>query len=372
MKLELLQCLRGIAALMVVLFHFSSFLEPVLPGSASWFSSGYLGVDIFFVLSGFIIYVSTEKPDARDGAVFLTRRICRVVLPAWAAMVISVLVMPPRLIELVKGVLFIPLTNAAPPGFGYSFLIVAWTLTYELIFYGLFALVLSFTAGRAKRGILVSGVLFLLVFAVQLASGSFTLNAQLGPVVGPAISLFPFQLLSLLGNPILLEFIVGIFLGWTFLRGYLHRPPLILSTAVGALAALVVISFQFRPGHGLSCGGLITTVIVVYTLLLQAKFQPNTTSPLGILSSQKAFAWCVFAGDISYSLYLIHPTVKALLIKLGGMSSIPSMSFLVALMLTLIGSVLFYRYVELPAQALGRHLSARRAVRQMGEAKIAN
>src|SRR5437588_6588643 len=115
MKLQFIQCLRGAAALMVVFFHFSIFLEPLVPGSVAVFSNGYLGVDIFFIISGFIIYVSTEKATAHNGAVFLARRICRVILPAWAAMFLSVVVTPPLFKDLLYGMFFIPLKNATPP-----------------------------------------------------------------------------------------------------------------------------------------------------------------------------------------------------------------------------------------------------------------
>jgi exopolysaccharide production protein ExoZ len=363
MKLEFIQCLRGIAALMVVFFHFSEFIEPAIPGSVAFFSHGRLGVDIFFVISGFIIYLSTEQDAARNGAVFLARRLCRVVLPAWAAMFLSVLVMPPYFRDLVMGLFFIPLQNTIPPTFGYSFLIVAWTLTYELVFYGVFALVLCTKTGRKHRGLTSAGALFGLVAVIQTLTYTFTLDAQNGPVVQLNAGYFPVQLISLLGNPILFEFVVGIIFGWAYLAGFFNRISPIAATVTGALIIFLVLKFQFRPGHGLSCGGLLATVLVMYVLAMQAEWdriqQAGTT--------QKVWKWLavpvILLGDISYSMYLVHPSVKSLLNKTisGGnqLSIITNWNFPIALAATLVLSIFFYRWIELPAQRFGRFVASR-------------
>jgi exopolysaccharide production protein ExoZ len=361
MKLEFVQCLRGVAALMVVFFHFSIFLEPIVPGSVALFSNGTLGVDIFFVVSGFIIYISTEPIAARNGAVFLARRLCRVVIPAWAAMFLSVLVMPPLFKDLVFGLFFIPLKNAAPPSFGYSFLIVAWTLTYELVFYGMFALVLCHAKGRRHRGLAAAGALIGVVAIVQVLTRTVTLDAQAGPIV-QLTSVLPIQLLSLLGNPILLEFVVGIFLGWAYLGGYFNRVSLWVATPATVFAVFLVLKFQFRPGHGLSCSGLFAALLVVYVLAMQAMWDRRRQE------SKSSQSWplvlpVIFLGDISYSLYLLHPSVKALLIKTGengaGLSAFTNWKFAIALVVTFLLSMIFYLGVELPAQRFGRFIASR-------------
>ena len=364
MKLEFIQVLRGIAALMVVFFHFAIFLEPVVPGSVAFFSNGYLGVDIFFVISGFIIYVSTERVASRDGVVFFVRRLCRVVLPAWCAMFLSVLVMPPMLKQLLLGLAFIPLQNSAPPGFGYSFLIVAWTLTYELIFYALFAAILSSTVGRRLRGLCVAAAIVGVVAAVQLSTHVFTLDAQAGPVVGLDVPFLPIQLLSLLGNPILLEFVVGIFFGWAYLAGYFQRCSLLATHLAVILTIFLVLKYQFRPGHGLSCGGLLSAIVVGYVLAIQGWWERVRNVGDIDRSAWKMVVWpAIFIGDISYSLYLIHPSVKALLIKVAGhwgrLGGMANWTFAIALVGTFLLSIFFYRWIELPAQRFGRFAASR-------------
>jgi peptidoglycan/LPS O-acetylase OafA/YrhL len=363
MKLEMVQSLRGLAAMMVVLMHFKIFLDPVAPGISSFLGHGYLGVDVFFILSGFIIYVSTAGPDARSSHVFLFRRFCRVVLPAWAAMMVAALVRPPHLKDLAYGFFFIPLENAIPPFFGYSFLIVAWTLTYELIFYTLFAAVLATPLGRRHRGLCASALLLACVCGIQLLQQCCTLDPQQGPLVMLKPSYLPGQLVSLLGNPILLEFAVGIFLGWAYLQGVFQRVSSWMLLVVGPLMFYLTIRFQFVEGHGLTRGGPLAAAIVCYALALQGWWLRRGAMRTAKMSSWWPIGWaCIFLGDISYSLYLIHPSIKAAMSRYDGWpTALPAVygKFALALLVTVLLSTLFYRWIELPAQKLGRNLSVR-------------
>lgn len=359
-KLEVLQVLRGVAALLVVLLHFKEFLLPAFPLASEWLGYGYIGVDIFFVISGFIIYVSTANPEARYSRNFLFRRFCRVVLPAWAAMVLAILVQPPYLRDLILGGLFIPLKNIDPPFYGYSFLIVAWTLTYELIFYAIFALVLSTEVGRRFRGLITSAILLLLVSLAQ-SRACCSIDAQLAPLFVSGIANFPDQLVSLAGNPMLLEFIVGIFFGWVYLNRFVTARMagwILLSSPIGLY---VLGSTQFQSGHGLTRAGLLAAVIVIYALCYQVRRDVmHRESEMSLLGRARNFF--VYLGEISYSLYLVHPSIKVGLIKLGVLLGIEQLSwggFSSALLLTLLAAHFFYRWIELPSQRLGRHLSKR-------------
>lgn len=74
-KIYSIQYLRGIACLLVVLLHIKS-LMPV--EYRSLFSNGGIGVDIFFIISGFIIYYATSNPGEAKGNVYFTKRILRI------------------------------------------------------------------------------------------------------------------------------------------------------------------------------------------------------------------------------------------------------------------------------------------------------
>jgi peptidoglycan/LPS O-acetylase OafA/YrhL len=364
-KLETIHGLRGVAALMVVLMHFSNFLQPVAPQFSSFLSNGYLGVDVFFVISGFIIYISTQEASSRNSIGFLIRRFCRVALPAWAALMLAVLIQPPYLKDLILSVLFIPLQNDAPPYYGYSVLIVAWTLTYELFFYLLFSAALSFSFGRKHRGLVAA---FLIVVFVGLAQSQdcCSLDPYRAPLFVVGGGHFPSQLVSLAGNPILLEFAVGIFLAWAYVNRLFHRiePGALLLTAPFTL--FLIARFQYVHGHGLSRGGLLAAAMVFYVLCLQAWRDKRALADvrqrdrIGVIGRT-----VLYLGEISYSMYLVHPSIKSLMTKVLARATtlqtagIDACAFVFAILCTLACSALFYRWVELPAHRLGRTLAAR-------------
>lgn len=358
--------LRGVAALMVVLMHFSSFTQAVAPGLSTFLAKGYLGVDAFFVISGFIIYISTEEAAARDSVSFFIRRFCRVALPAWVALWLAVLVHPPYLRDLVFSALFIPLQNANPPFYGYSVLIVAWTLTYELFFYLLFATALSVRFGRAHRG-LVTVLLIVVLAALSQASNCCSLDPYQAPLSTLGGPHFPNQLISLGGNPITLEFAVGILLGWAYVNRWFERIGGARLLFAMPLVVGLIVSFQYNEGHGLNRGGLLAAAIVFFVLCLQATLDQR--GPARQSASQGRFYQAVLRlGEISYSMYLVHPCIKSLLARLLARAplahtpAVATLTFIVAILAALALSALFHRWVELPSQRLGRTLSGRWAV----------
>jgi len=356
-RLEIVQCVRGLAASMVVLLHFKDYLVTVAPGLSNFLSHGYLGVDVFFVVSGFIIYVSTANPAARAPGGFLLRRFCRVVLPAWVALLLMSLAKPPYLRDLVSSVFFVPLHNVDPPFYGHSVLIVAWTLSYELVFYAVFAAVMVFDLGRRRRGLMASLALLVLVLLVQTQLGGCCTLAATGAPLYPGQA-FPATLVSLLGNPMLLEFVVGLGLAWVYLNQGFRRPAWQLrAVLLSALPVLYgVIQFQYRSGHGFTHGGLLAVLLVFYALCLQALLDEAA------LPGGRVLAWLSGLGEMSYSLYLIHPVIKSLLGRpavaaaLDGAVS-PGLKFLLAVLCSGLAAYGFYRWVELPAQRLGRTLA---------------
>lgn len=144
------------------------------------------------------------------------------------------------------------------------------------------------------------------------------------------------------------------------------------ATAWFALVAFFIIRFQFRPGHGLSCGGLLSAVIVFYCLILQKSWDRRAAP-----GRHGALPWmlapAVFIGDISYSLYLIHPSVKSAFLRLfpklteiSHSQLIPIFVVIMVFIATLLVSLLFYRWIELPAQRFGRFAASRFGVVRLG------
>ena len=124
----MLDALRGIAALAVVLLHVS--------GSPSIFDRGYLAVDFFYVLSGFVLTAVFERPGTSDGAILLLRRIARL-WPMMAAgtllsIVISIISGQPVTLTVVAcGLLFLPIFLPGHPVFPLND--PQWSLLAELL-----------------------------------------------------------------------------------------------------------------------------------------------------------------------------------------------------------------------------------------------
>lgn len=205
-----IQHLRGVAALMVVAFHL---LQPargiVFPAFTSF--AGAAGVDIFFVISGFIIYVSqsAEGPEGGLGAAadFARRRLTRVLPMYWlfTALLVGLHLtvhlnadLSLQWAHVWKSLLLVPHFNPAAPDRIEPLLVPGWTLQYELFFYALFALGVLIAPNR--RVMWMTTVLILLVAAgaIWRPTGAIGLSYT---------------------APRLLEFLAGVLLGAGVRRG---------------------------------------------------------------------------------------------------------------------------------------------------------
>lgn len=196
-----LQVLRGIAAFMVVLAHTYAHLDTrhIIQGIPGLADAGIHGVDIFFVISGFVmVYISGDnfgKPGAsRD---FLIRRIIRVVPLYWfytAAISVLLIFFPGDfssgqsfdLSHLLASLSFIPVENSV--GKIFPIHAVGWTLNYEMYFYLIFAFLLLFKKEW-----------FLPLLSIILLAGVLT-----GMVIKQAVT----PIFSVITAPLLIEFLM--------------------------------------------------------------------------------------------------------------------------------------------------------------------
>lgn len=270
------QALRAIAAWMVVCHHFMQVFFNFEGGG--WLghlfaAKGSVGVDIFFVISGLVIYLSTYgKPlHARE---FLLNRAIRIVPAYWfytLAMGLLLLAagryMPNGAINwptFVLSLLFIPAEN--PGGYGlYPTLNVGWTLNYEMFFYLVFSL--AFVAPRAWRVLFVA-------LALLVGSEVFSHLGWSG---------------RFYANNIIYEFLLGIALGIAWRRGWVRSGLWLPLALIGASAAMI---YLLEPANRLLNWGLPSAGIVAGCLALESRFAHSRLL--------KAL------GDCSYSVYLVH------------------------------------------------------------------
>jgi exopolysaccharide production protein ExoZ len=278
--------LRVVAALAVVYYHIASEAGLNLP-----LPFGTFGVDIFFVVSGFIIaYIGSKTPRA-----FFTRRLIRIVPFYWSGslFVFGIAWFFPRLLRqtradlphLVYSLFFIP--HDAPPAGMFPTLILGWTLNYEMYFYVLFAVALLLSRRFAP---LVCSLFLTLVFLAIDFSG--TQN----------------EFLRFYAQPIVFEFVFGIFVYYTVkfidrrADQYRGLPWFRWLLYASTLAASVFIVVQgINRGFGLPralVSGLPALLIVLGVILIEKLYHIQTRNRLIFL-----------LGEASYILYLIHPYI---------------------------------------------------------------
>lgn len=354
-----LQVLRGLAALAVVLFHFKEPLARDWPALARAFAGGAMGVDVFFVLSGFIICYSTRSVRSQQAGAFLVRRFTRIILPAWAVMALMVMAKPPYLKDLISGFLFVLPAASPAPHYGHGFLIVAWTLTYELYFYAMFALSIAVSRRFGWHRAVVCVALMLPVMgAAQLVLGGLTLSPLGAPGWRPLPAVPGASLFGVIANPMIVEFLFGVGLALAHQRwwGRLDRRGASLVAGLGAAVAVAWV-LQLTNAQGevtqgpLGAGGPAVAIVLAVLALQRLDDLAGRrwlARPFGRVASH--------LGDASYSLYLVHPVLRAVLMTAGAKFAWPSGATLSALgiALSLVAASVLYRWVEVPSQALGR------------------
>ena len=299
-KIQSIQALRFFAALLVVLDH--TMLALIYAGaipqhysSLAWLM-GEMGVYVFFVISGFIMLLTNEERFGREGAIggFLLRRFIRVAPIYWLFttwVVWSATRNVPGAItpgQVLKSYLFIPVANAdgqMRPVHG-----VGWTLNYEMLFYGLFALAMAF---RFKTGVAaVFGALVVLVVSGMALRWPFDSSE-------------PSTLLQVWTSPILLTFGVGLLIGLARKR-FSGEPPMLSSWIPCVLMAAPLFAFQLSGSDEISVIWRICTAVSAIAVVALTAFTKLPALPERVLG---------YGGDASYSLYLVHTIVIGALYK---------------------------------------------------------
>jgi exopolysaccharide production protein ExoZ len=323
-----LHVLRVIAALGVVYYHITS--EAGLNLRAN---IGSRGVDVFFVISGFIIaYIGSKKPDQ-----FLLRRMIRIVPFYWAAtlFVFAVVLVKPDLLrtthadwkQLGASLAFIP--RLPPGGEQFPTLVLGWSLNFEMFFYLWFALALK----------LKPGVIAPLVCAAMI--GAFTAIVH---VLGVDNAILTFW-----ARPIVLEFVFGIGVYYLFTWEALKPPKAVLIALIIASFALICYGeAEWIDHYRVIVAGIPSFVLVLSALLVEKHYQFTTQNKTMFL-----------VGEASYIIYLIHPYIIYTVLRvavghreLGTAMIVPLILGLLAL--TSFFGVLIHLYFEKPVMSFLR------------------
>ncbi|RYE35250.1 MAG: acyltransferase [Hyphomicrobiales bacterium] len=337
-----MQVLRALAAFMVAIHHVQPDAAVVAAHAGLSFTRSDLlpwmaGVDIFFVVSGFIMVHASQDLFGRDGAagLFLKRRLARIVPLYWTVTTVFLLVglaVPamlnsgvPSLQQIIGSYMFWPVFSTQ--GLVQPVYSLGWTLNYEMLFYALFAAGLMLP----PRWTLPATALLL-----ALLVGTESLH---GPLPLP----FGFW-----GQPIVLEFAAG--MGIAVLRQKGLRLHGALRIAVALAGASLLVAAAHVPG----ADGAWSSVLwrgggAVFLMLAAGCGREGIVPPWPV----KALA---AVGDASYALYLVHPFVirgmREVVLRLGLQS--PALYIALALAGSVVAALLLHRFFEKPATRLAR------------------
>ncbi len=316
-----LQRLRAYAALAVLVFHSAEFYGRYggqLGVLRNVFAAGHVGVDLFFILSGFIIARSAGAVPFTplQARRFFERRLLRIYLGYWPIAAVALAyyasAAPARLAAVD------PWASALLLGVRIEHLLIgpSWSLAHELFFYASFSL-LAMTSRQSMR--LCIGAYLGIILVANLAD--------------------PMNAVHFLLSPHFLELFAGMFLGQAKLLPA-ARPSL---RVVCALAAALALAWFWTASVY-----PLPKIIAVGTSALLLVYVADRAAALGHNSA----GWLSRVGDASYGLYLMHyPLLEVFHIQIAPMLSTTSLR-LAAFCCWLVGivalSLLHYRWVERP------------------------
>jgi exopolysaccharide production protein ExoZ len=317
-----IQALRLVAAVLVLFTHAGFYAsERLSPGFRYW-DRGAVGVELFFVISGFVmVYSSTRLTGQANGwRTFSERRIVRIVPMYWLATTLKLALMiltagwvlhaQLRAVPVICSYLFLPSRN--PDGELRPLLGVGWTLNFEMFFYLLFAVALYL---RKNVYWIIGPTLVTLTVASYFVKPNWP---------APAFYL----------DRVVLDFFWGMLIGGMFVRG-VQQPRWLAAPALvaGILFLLILPDTEWKvPVIGMAAAAIVWAT---------AALEPALT---------RIPRWVLFLGDASYAIYLFHPmiapAVPALLMRLHWHH--PLVSVACSIVLALLAGAVIHQWIERP------------------------
>ena len=321
-----IQMLRGIASLLVVFHHLLPHYFAmggdlkIIEYISSW---GFLGVDIFFIISGFIMaYTTFNKPRNLSSAkTFLKHRLFRIYLAYWIFWIMAFAILyitNPQKIDSLNLISSFFLTEI---NMNKLVLPISWSLSYELYFYIIFAITFISPTSLLNK---IMPIIFLVILSLVLISSFSNLIDS-----------------SFFYSHFLLEFFSGVLL-------YLYREKIIKLWVAPFLIFISIFSYyygidnEFKNGlyRVLTFGIGALTLVWLFLILEKEKIY-------------RAKEYLVLLGDASYTIYLSHLVIIWLFYFSGSRDffmkiEAPNLGFIVILAIITIFSIIYYLKVEKP------------------------
>ena len=323
-----IQVLRFFAAFAVLILHAEVYFSVVNASAPTILRLvGWAGVDVFFVISGFIMWMTTKAAIGEGAALhFAAKRLTRIFLGFWPFFLLVAAITLlfeggiPAETNLLKSFLLIPQAHKE------NLFAISWTLSFELYFYLLFAC--AIWLGGRKQMLRLGA---LLIPGILLASITI-------PQAG-------FTPLTFVLSPHILQFYAGIMVALYAEHRKIPVPALLLALGVAGFAAVGWVNFE-AFGISLSKG----TYKLERVLLITPCAVLMMLGMLGLKRQASPFHLLPRLGDASYTIYLAH--VPFLMLWKLGMDGQPPAILLVSLVAMVLGilgfSLVFYERAERP------------------------
>ncbi len=357
MKLNNIQALRAFAAVAVVVFH-TGFAFPYMRPFGSF------GVDVFFVISGYIMARILDPESSSSSDFFFRRRVIRIVPPYWFFTILLYLVALriPQLmgstrasgVDLLKSLFFIPFTKGS--GLIQPLLFIGWSLNYEMFFYLALAIGLLLTRKRAAwLATWLGGAIVLVTMLACLPFAAKSITARF------------------YSRDVVFEFLLGI-LSYYLCRaipGTTARKLRLPALGVCLASGLLLIAtqgifprdiFPFNSSRVLLLGTLAFLLVTTASLLSQAGWDTKIKS-------------LVLIGDASYILYLIHPYCEYSIDRFFGarhpwLNRFSAPGAFIGVSISILVAVLLHLYAERPTvRFLNRNFGGKRKSTEFATAK---
>lgn len=336
-RLESLQALRGLGALAIMAYHYRYFVQDgdnaLRQLLDALLSKAIVGVDLFFVLSGFIIIITTSEAQKGGSSAlrFISNRLKRV-LPMYyiglAFSLLALVIYKPHeddgFANIISAITFTVYdVNHAPNYIPFSGAYnIRWTINYEMYFYFLFSISLLM-----KRRI--AGLMLLILAPIVLTPLAF--NVDFGLHTRAHFIHNPF--ISLISNPLMIEFTLGCISGLLYLKAknlHLNDYPLPFFFALLTVSVIFITLIYNDTIIPLGIGSGIFFCIILFLLSLSEKaITPYIPKFL------------IHIGDISFSFYLLHMSICTIIFAFAWRLKL-DVDEIVAIILCTISFILTY------------------------------
>ena len=314
-KIEMLQLLRLIGSISIIIYHSGIVGE-----------HGYFAVEIFSVLSGYILMYSTQSEHSKHG--FLRKRLLRIVPLYWAFtfLMYGLLLFLPQLSlmseatpdALIKSLLFIPFINSK--GWLVPLVSIGWTLNYEVFFYIVFFVAMHIS--HKYRGLLTT------IFISTLVLLRFILNIDS-------------VIWNFYTDSFVLEFVFGIIAFYVLNWMNSHNCNLVVKRILLVLAGVSFIWMALDIGVTTTIARCVRIGIpaLILFIALVVNYADNTYPPI-----------LVQLGNATFSIYLLEFFSTALYKVLVPYlpSALVIVLFVAMVVCSLIAGYIIYKYVEIP------------------------